>query len=148
MPSASRSLLAALFALSRLRTTQQTAAQRKRMESAVELLIAALDALDVTVEDIEDDDPGEEPGDEEPSLGWTYAEARKGVPFQGPSYSTDLEDEHDGREPDEDQEPSLGAFEQLTDRRHSWKHSAYWSEGDREEDPAESGIGIEGGRTE
>jgi hypothetical protein len=40
-----------------------------------------------------------EAGDEEPSLGWTDAEARKGVPFQGSAENTDLEEEHDGRGP-------------------------------------------------
>ena len=177
--------------VTRLRTTRETAARRKRMEAAVELLIAALDALDVTIEDMEDDDPGEEPGDEEPSLGWTDAEARKGVPYQGPVDHTDLEDEHDGREPslgaleshcngygwernrsgdqthwgqgdrderedehdgcepDEDGEPSLGSFDQMTDQRHSWRQKdAWWNGSDYEEDTAESGIGDEGGLAE
>ena len=113
---------------------------KAHQQAAVELFIAALDALDLTVEDMEEDDPGEEPGDVEPSLGWTDQEARKGVPYQGPGFSCDLEHEHDGREPDEDGEPSLGAFEQLTDQLHFWQHNAFGAGLDREDDPAETGI--------
>jgi hypothetical protein len=30
-------------------------------------------------------------------------------------------DEHDGREPDVDEEPSLGSFDRMTDQRKSWR---------------------------
>jgi hypothetical protein len=55
-----------------------------------------------------------------------------------------LEDEHDGREPSEDDEPSLGSFEGLTmDQEVAYLRCAgSWTANDEnEEDPAESGIG-------
>jgi hypothetical protein len=44
----------------------------------------------------------------EPSLGWTEMEARSGK--YGWLSTSDREDEHDGGEPDEDNEPSLGSL--------------------------------------
>jgi len=61
--------------------THVDAHMRQRLEAAVERLLAILDALD--------GDP-----DLEPSLGWTKTHAY--------GSDLDLEDEHDGVEPDED----------------------------------------------
>ena len=47
-------------------------------------------------------------GEPEPSLGWTEMEAKYGRYTKTGYGSTDLEEEHDGREPDEDAEPGLG----------------------------------------
>ena len=57
----------------------------------------------------------------------------------------DLEDEHDGAEPGEDEEPSLGALEGHTDQRAAW-HVA--SVNDYELDHSESGIGDHDGLLE
>lgn len=64
--------------------TKVTPAMRRRMEEAVERLIAVLDALD-----------GD--SDAEPSLG-----------YQLPGDPLDTEEEHNGCEPDTDAEPSIG----------------------------------------
>jgi hypothetical protein len=116
------------------------AAQRLRIEAAVEAMIEALNEID---------------GDEnlEPSLGYQ------------PNGHVDLEDEHDGAEPGEDEEPSLGSFDRMTDQRKSWRVAevpgfhgddaeldpAEGREGDdeRERDEAEeSGIGDKDGLAE
>jgi hypothetical protein len=86
--------------------------------------------------DIEDDDPGEDDGTGEPSLGSidgfpdigsrTYGD---GVHRQGgldqarwaAGTRDDCEEEHDGREPDVDDEPSLGSFDGVIDQRQSWQ---------------------------
>ncbi|WP_441258977.1 hypothetical protein AB7008_15120 [Bradyrhizobium sp. 521_C7_N1_3] len=52
----------------------------------------------------------------------------------------DLEDEHDGREPGEDEEPSLGAFEGHHDQDVAWTTNALQAFLDKEQDPSESGI--------
>ena len=130
----------------RRRLRKIDAAMRRRIEAAVETMIATLDALDAPEEDREEDDPGGEeggPSDDEPTLGWTEMEARfgrydatptdEGEPSLGWTAqeaahgrygnTTDLEDEHDGREPSEDdeltgdEEPSLGAAEPLEPER-------------------------------
>jgi hypothetical protein len=48
----------------------------------------------------------------------------------------DLEDEHDGAEPDDDGEPSLGSFDRVVNQEHSWTtKSAGWFVGnDLEQD--------------
>jgi hypothetical protein len=79
---------------------------RARIAVAVEKLIFALDALDAATEDTEEDDPGEENGDDEPSLGWDSFGKNQDRPaylFYGGS------DDREG--PDDDREPSLGAIE-------------------------------------
>jgi hypothetical protein len=105
-------------------------AQRRCAEEAAERLIALLDELDpdpdlepslgvdptnpsVAAVDCEAD-----PSDEEPSLGWTssinqLAKHRSGKPagLWGVPVE-DGEQEHDGREPQGDEEPSLGSIEQ------------------------------------
>jgi hypothetical protein len=160
------------------------AAQRRRIEAAVQAMIDALDAIDAPAEDLEEVDHGG-PGDEddEPALGWTDAESagagfNYGAAISGqedePSLGSlavyelvsqaswahgrnnDAEDEHDGREPDVDDEPSLGSFDRMTDQTKSWFQSAramwFWvdaeddpaereGEDEREQDPAEDGIG-------
>jgi hypothetical protein len=54
------------------------------------------------------------------------------------SSTRDLEDEHDGAEPSEDGEPSLGAFEGHDNLRVAWWVTSVM---DYELDAAESGIG-------
>jgi hypothetical protein len=96
---------------------------RARIEQAVEQLIATLDALEAPEEDKEDDSTGEEEPDAEPTYGWTEFEARFGryVPTQPWN---------------DEEEPSLGAAENLRGRRSS---SARWGEGDQT-DWASSGV--------
>jgi hypothetical protein len=74
----------------------------------------------------------------------------------------DLEDEHDGREPDVDGEPDLGSFDRTIDQEKSWRQSKSGllagidyelDDCDREDDdPAEvsdvSGIGDQDGLLE
>lgn len=130
------------------RTRKIDAALRRRIEVAIETMIAALDALDAPAEDREDDDPGGEEGgasDDEPSLGWTDTEASRGAKVSG----EDLEDEHDGREPDEaclepdvDDEPSLcgiTAAGPLTDDRDLEDDPECEPEPDREPDYIDPG---------
>ena len=77
---------------------------RHLVEEAIECLLLVLDELD-------GDPDREEPGaleitrdDDEPSLGWCDKEARTGrYGWHGYSNS-DLEAEHDGREPDDEDE--------------------------------------------
>ena len=80
---------------------------REKMELAVERLLAALDAIDGAGqdEDREDDDYGG-PGDiedKEPSLGSRDGEIDQRIAWAEVPHTTydfDLEDEHDGREPE------------------------------------------------
>ena len=61
----------------------------------------------------------------------------------------DLEDEHDGREPGEDGEPSLGSFDLVTNQEHSWQSACVNTIGpDAELDDAESGIADQDGLDE
>jgi hypothetical protein len=88
----------------------------QRMEAIVEGLLRLLDEVegDVDTEDNGDAEPeesgyGDEDGmsveqDGEPSLGWTDYEARYGRYADQWGYATDGEEEHDGREPDCDDE--------------------------------------------
>lgn len=75
-----------------------TARVNKKMEAAIERLLAALDALDAPEDDREPDDPREENGDLEPYLGWAAKEARTGR-YNWLS-TEDREHEHCGREPE------------------------------------------------
>jgi hypothetical protein len=45
--------------------------------------------------------------------------------FWAASATNDAEEEHDGREPDDDAEPSLGSFDRLTNQTRAWRQS--WS---------------------
>ena len=85
---------------------------RKLVEEAIELLLLACDEMDGDP-DLEDDGTAEPSEDAEPSLGWSDMEARYGVPFQGRG-GPDLEDEHDGREPDADEEDGADAEQEGT----------------------------------
>jgi hypothetical protein len=104
---------------------------RRLICDAIESLILLLDEIDGDV-DLEDDDPAEENGDAEPSLGafghvdqtntWRTRDSGSG--------GQDLEFNNADREPSLG---SLGGVEQT-----------HWADGgsrDVEEDPAESGIG-------
>lgn len=84
---------------------------RERIEASLHEIIAILDAIDAADEDMEEDDPGGgdvldegEPNDwdNEPSLG--APEAHYALCCSQESWarggSEDLEDEHDGREPE------------------------------------------------
>jgi hypothetical protein len=115
----------------------------------------------------EDSDPAEDGGDEEddgisePALGSIedhpngYLDASDWN-GQGRSQANwasgnrdDLEgDEHDGAEPGEDGEPSLGAFEGHDDQTVSWTTDALQSYLDKELDPSDSGIGDHDGLLE
>jgi hypothetical protein len=118
----------------------------RRLAAAAERIIAALDALEAPEEDLEDDDPAEEGGDMEPSLGatnhpnqakaWNSSGwAGDDAEFDGDTVADpDLEDGHD-REHDEAElsgigdldgyqeqlvgEPSLGATLDV-DQRVAW----------------------------
>jgi hypothetical protein len=100
---------------------------RLRMERAVESLLAALDMLDASGEDLEDEtedgdvDEDLEPEDDEPSLGSVddyYGTASQERWVVG--CCADLEEEHDGREPEVD-EPSLGSVDdQGTANQERW----------------------------
>jgi hypothetical protein len=90
---------------------------RRRIAAAVDALIALLDQIDGDT-DLEEDDPPEDDapqedvGDEEPSLGSLYGTAlgeRRSQNRWADGAADDREDEHDGREPDVDHEPSLGS---------------------------------------
>ena len=95
--------------------------QRQKIERAIDVLIALLDAAD--------GDP-----DLEPYL--------SGIGHG----SDDREDEHDGREPDEDGEPDLGWAESIMQGGPSWFPIGWGI--DHEADPAESGIADWGGLEE
>jgi hypothetical protein len=90
---------------------------RKRMALAIERLIDVLDALDAGGEDVEDDDPGEDNGDDEPSLGATLNlnQAKGWGPCHW-SHGAALDCELDNA----DREPSLGSLELPMDQRESW----------------------------
>ena len=116
----------------------EQASLRARMEAAIEAMLAMLDELEGEA-DLEPDADAEPNGDDEPSLG---AQEPSGVAYswppglktpgqgwysplgnpsqehwaQGDTHSgADLEDEHDGREPEQgDEEPDLGWTEEET----------------------------------
>ena len=105
---------------------------RAKMSKAVERLLAALDALDAVNEDLEEESDDDTVN--EPSLGWTLTGNQTARQFYG--NGSDLEHEHDGREPDHDNEdddpaededasePSLGSFDRMTDQTKSWRSTA------------------------
>ena len=66
---------------------------RRKIEEAIERLLAVLDAID--------GDPEAEPdAEDEPSLGWSATGATS--VYDTAVWTTDMEDEHDGREPEEE----------------------------------------------
>jgi hypothetical protein len=119
---------------------------RKKIEAALEKLIEILDLTDPDP-DLEEDDPPESTGDDEPdqdeetSLGATQA-LDQGNAWRAPMVlGTDLE--LDGETaPSADSEPSLGSPERCP--------PVHWAQGGRDDredddqrewDPAESGVG-------
>lgn len=113
---------------------------RKRMERAVERMIAALDALDADAEDLEG-------GDLEPSLG--APEQGRCYPDQsrwacsGDTGEREAEDEHGGdvndepQGPDVEGEPALGWTEHVDQEKAFVRDPAIWACSDE----AEPGLG-------
>ena len=141
-----------------------------RMERAVERLIAAMDALDAPIEDLEEDADVEEDTDLEPSLGSVGSlsefASQEGWARGGDNgdLETNIEDDPqmDTAEIDEkgdgggpaiaDAEPSLGSTHSMDQRQawqppHTWfddaeaEHDGREPDADREIDLAEWGIG-------
>jgi hypothetical protein len=69
-------------------------------------------------------DGEESPGDDEPSLGWT-SDGAIGMLLLHPD-QVDIEDEHDGTEPDVCGEPHLGSFDRMLDQEKSWQQRPAW----------------------
>lgn len=113
-----------------LRSIQPTA--RRALEETVELLIAALDELEVDP-DLEPStsaltlgygpsgvlDECEDAGEDEPSLGWTASNAQGGPGWLADD--DDREEEHDGAELDVDGEPWLGSIEVGIEWGETWE---------------------------
>ena len=113
------------------------ASTRQKIETALDKLIALLDAVDPDP-DLEEDDPAEASGDEEPSSGATAA-LNQDRAWRAPmAFGTDLEFDGDTR-PDADREPSLGSPEYLGLRSHANQEDWARSRGgdDREFDTAD-----------
>jgi hypothetical protein len=109
---------------------------RRLIEDAVESLLLLLDEIDGDA-DIEEDDSPEDVGDAEPSLGAPEVGYLCSQTRWAQGRGDDLEDEHDGREPDVDDEPSLGSGS--IQNQECW---AIGADDDRELDEAErSGCG-------
>jgi hypothetical protein len=106
---------------------------RKEARDEIDRLIRFLDETDNHME-LEPEDEGDD-AEDEPSLGFLDHMFNQTRVCEGGSI--DAEDEHDGAEPDEDGEPSLGAFEGHDNQRVAW---LVGSVNDYELDPAESGI--------
>ena len=82
-----------------------TPRMRRLICDAIEGLMMLLDEIDGDA-DLEEDDPAEDNGDAEPSLGATNS-LNQTIAWQAAqSEVLDGEQEHDGREPDDDLEPS------------------------------------------
>lgn len=112
------------------------------LDEPTDAQIKAMGGYDVPATD--DDEDG---GDMEPSLGskCMYEHSTQdGWALQG-NGCLDGEDEHDGAEPGEDAEPSLGALEGHTDQRAAWRVATL---NDYELDHSESGIGDRDGLLE
>ena len=73
----------------------------------------------------EDDEAG---GDDEPSLGSSAPGENSSQAAWSIGSTDDTEDEHDGSEPDVDDEPSLGATEAVN-QRHAWTTPQGWAGG-------------------
>jgi hypothetical protein len=83
----------------------------------------------------EDDEEADPP---EPSLGSLENFGTGDQERWASGNSRDLEDEHDGSEPDEDGEPSLGSFDGMVSQLSSWKQRVGWFPGsDREQDDSD-----------
>jgi len=99
---------------------------RESAAAAIEQLISFVDDLDGDA-DLEESDDLEDAGDAEPWLGAANDGAQVGW-AKGPR--DDREDEHDGREPNVDDElsgdedePSLGSFDRLMNQDHGWRQT-------------------------
>lgn len=88
---------------------------RAVFERGVEALLDLLNFLDLTSDDEEGSDC--EPEEDEPSLGFFDSRLNQAECYAGGAQ--DLEDEHDGREPDADGEPTLGSTEGV-DQEGAW----------------------------
>jgi hypothetical protein len=143
-----------------------------RAEAAAEVdrLLAFLDAteLDADLEaqgdelDSGPEDDAEDGADDEPSLGSIerhpseYSAGPDNGVVNGAGHERgwsdggldDREDEHDGSEPDVDDEPSLGSFEAMANQADAWRADNPWNIVDGEDDPADSGIADPGGLAE
>jgi hypothetical protein len=124
---------------------------RKEARDEINRLIGFLDKTDDYVSrELEDDHSAnlEDGGDTEPCLGSLDHMTNQTRWAEGGT--KDAEDEHDGSEPDNDGEPSLGAFEGHLDQNVSYTVSdagiAFIH--DAELDGAESGIGDQDGLME
>jgi hypothetical protein len=87
---------------------------RQQVVAAIDSLIDLLDKIDDDT-DLEPDPDLEDGADEEPSLGWSIGftpefqrQAGRGF-YMNADGGQDLEDEHDGREPEDDSEPDVDA---------------------------------------
>jgi hypothetical protein len=120
---------------------------RKEARDEIDRLVRFLDKTDDYVSrELEDEGDLEEIGDTEPSLGFLDHTTNQERVCEGDRDSVDSEDEHDGSEPDEDGEPSLGAFEGHDNHNVSWAGETFVV--DAELDGAESGIGDQDGLDE
>lgn len=132
---------------------------RRQVSDEIERMIAFLDSLDPDC-DLEPNGDEQDASycegrcryvahpceDDEPSLGWSVSVCQDGPGFH--LYSDDREDEHDGREPNNDREASIGWTAATNQDSVNWFPTAdAWMEG-IEFDPAEMGIADEGGLAE
>ncbi|SHN66551.1 hypothetical protein [Bradyrhizobium erythrophlei] len=129
-------------------------------------LIDFLDGLEDTDQDTACDDAAcdddeldgpengedEESEPDEPSLGsltsseWSNQETWGTQPLEMRTVArVDLEDEHDGAEPDEDGEPSLGSLDRQEDQQYAWAPGSCVVDGEIEDD---TGIGDDDGLLE
>jgi hypothetical protein len=69
-------------------------------------------------------------------LGWTSS-GSFGMPLHPDR--VDVEDEHDGAEPDVCGEPNLGSFERMIDQEKSWQQRPVWVQ-EGEVDVLDAGI--------
>jgi len=122
---------------------------RKRIAAAIEALIDVLDQIDGEHDDdledsepLEEDDPAEDSGDAEPSLGSLGAHSEG---FHQDAWAcgaqNDCEDEHDGREPPEDNEPTLGATVAVN-QDHAWASPGGWLMSAAEAEPSLGWTGV------
>jgi len=65
-------------------------------------------------------EPENDNSDSEPSLGSVATSENITQGAWASGTSDDREDEHDGAEPDEDDEPALGSFDRLLNQEHAW----------------------------
>lgn len=90
---------------------------REQVEAQIDILIDLLNALDTDADlepdltdattDREDDDEREPSEDGEASLGWRNEGSQTGYWAGNSLVGIDLEDEHDGCEPEDDSEPDV-----------------------------------------